>query len=279
LKKTLALFIVLFIAVTSFSQDTLPGFTLVERGGRVTVSWTNPYSSLVQLSVQRSYDSVKYFTSIFSATSPGLPQNGYTDTKKGINRVFYRIFYVLEGGTYFFSRAKRADGTEAGSVSNFPSQSTKSRDNTPDFSKITPGDKRTITIKRNDTTITKLSINSFKNYRDSVLRTTLDTLYTINDSIIGISLYEPMQEFRTSAYIYLNRDGYVNITLPLSSQKKYNIKFFEEDGSSLFEIGNVKETPLLIDKANFIHAGWFLFELYEDNKLKEKNRLFLPKDF
>jgi hypothetical protein len=96
---------------------------------------------------------------------------------------------------------------------------------------------------------------------------------------VGLSRYVAKEEFRTSSYVYLNRDGYINISLPSINQKKYNIKFFEENGTSLFEIKNVKESPLIIDKASFVHAGWFLFELYEDDKLKEKNRFYLPKDF
>ena len=236
----------------------------------------------MQLNVQRSYDSLKYFTTIFSPTSPELPQNGYTDNKKPVKRIFYRIFYVLEGGSYFFSRVKRADGAESGTVQDFPNQSAdvaKLRDNTPDFSNIVPGDKRVITIKVKETFLRQLSINAFRNFKDSVLRTTRDTLFTINDSVIGISAYVPIEEFRTSMYVYLSKDGYINISVPSVTQKKYNIKFFEENGASLFEIRNVKESPLIIDKASFVHAGWFLFELYEDNKLKEKNRFYLPKDF
>jgi hypothetical protein len=281
LKKTLCLILVLFATGTIFGQDTLPKFTLVERGGRVIISWTNPFTNVVQLNVQRSYDSLKYFTTIFSPTSPGLPQNGYSDTRKPVKRIFYRIFYVLEGGSYFFTRVKRADGTESGAVQDFnrAAEVRKSRDNTPDYSNVVPGDTRVITVKIKDTLLGQLSINSFRNFKDSILRTTQDTLYSINDTLVGLSRYVAKEEFRTSSYVYLNRDGYINISLPSINQKKYNIKFFEENGTSLFEIKNVKESPLIIDKASFVHAGWFLFELYEDDKLKEKNRFYLPKDF
>jgi hypothetical protein len=61
--------------------------------------------------------------------------------------------------------------------------------------------------------------------------------------------------------------------------KSYSIKFFEEDNSPLFEVKQVKEASLVLDKANFLHSGWFKFELYEDGKLKEKNKFFIPKDF
>lgn len=281
MKKIISLILVLFTTATLFSQDTLPKFTLAERGDRVTISWTNPYQSLVQLNVQRSYDSLKNFSTIYSATSPELPQNGYTDVKPATNRIFYRIFYVLEGGSYFFSKSKRATGTTyTGTATNEERDVPVTRDLTNGaFTNIVPGDKRIVTVKINQAAVRRLSVNAFRNFRDSILRQTKDTLYLMNDSLVGVSPYRMIEAYKTSAYVYINKDGYINVAVPFVNEKKYSLKFFEEDGTPLFEIHNVKDSPLILDKANFIHAGWFLFELYEDNKLKEKNRLYVPKDF
>ena len=277
LKKILSLILVIVIAGKSFGQDTLPRFTIVERGNRVIISWTNPFENLVQLNVQRSYDSIKRYTTIFSAPSPGLPHNGYTDTKKPANRVFYRIFYVLPGGMYTFSKARRAtDSVDYASSANINNPRDISNSN---LLNVIPGDRRIVTIKIRDVVLKQLSINAFRNFRDSILHLTKDTLFAVNDSLVGLSPYSGLENWKASSYIFINRDGYISISLPLEGEKKYNLKFFEENGSSLFEINNIKETPLIIDKSNFVHAGWFLFELYEDNKLKEKNKLYLPKDF
>jgi hypothetical protein len=86
--------------------------------------------------------------------------------------------------------------------------------------------------------------------------------------------------FLPSLYVYTHRDGYVKVSLPGSEKpKKYSIKFFEEDDTFLFELKEVKEKSFKIDKANFYHAGWFRFELYEDGKLREKHKFYLEKDF
>jgi hypothetical protein len=82
-----------------------------------------------------------------------------------------------------------------------------------------------------------------------------------------------------SFYVYTNQDGYVFINLPDADRKKYRIKFFEEDDSFLFEVKNIKETGLTLDKANFVHAGWFKFELFNDDKLVEKNKIYLNREF
>ncbi len=272
MKKFAVLILAIFISGILFSQDTLPGFTITERGDKVIISWTNPYQNLVQLNVQRSYDSLKFFSTIFSAPSPEIPQNGFTDTKKPANRVYYKIFYVLQGGQYFFSKAKRANGAS--------NEASSSRDIiNANLLNIVAGDKRMVTIQIRNVVFKRISINAFRNFRDSVLHLTKDSLFAINDSLVGLSPYTGLENVKASSFIYVNKDGYINISLPLIAEKKYNIKFFEENGSSLFEINKIKESPLIIDRSNFVHAGWFLFELYEDNKLKEKNKLYLPKDF
>jgi hypothetical protein len=86
-------------------------------------------------------------------------------------------------------------------------------------------------------------------------------------------------DFVPSFYVYTNKDGYVFINLPDADHKKYRIKFFEEDDSFLFELKSIKETGLTLDKANFLHAGWFKFELYNDEKLVERNRFYLTREF
>lgn len=277
LKKALVL-ILLFLSGKVFSQEPLPQFSLVERGGRVTVSWANPYPNLIQLNVQRSYDSLRNFATIYSATSPSLPQNGFTEKKPPTPVVFYRIFFVLEDGSYYFTKSRRAGGgpTELSTYEAPPKDLLSQRDFT---SQMQVNDQSFVTIVVNEEVYKRLPANVFKNFRDSILHQTRDTIFAVNDTLVGLSPYVAKENWKPSLYIYMNRDGYINISVPFAGQKKYSVKFFEENGSSLFEIHSVKESPLLLDKATFVHSGWFYFELYEDNKLKEKNKIYVPKDF
>lgn len=86
-------------------------------------------------------------------------------------------------------------------------------------------------------------------------------------------------DFIPSFYVFTNRDGYIFISLPDAERKKYHIKFFDMDDNMLFEIKNIKKPALTLDKTNFMHSGWFRFELYNDDKLVEKNKVYLPKEF
>ncbi|HEU4553367.1 MAG TPA: hypothetical protein VFS25_11055 [Chitinophaga sp.] len=79
--------------------------------------------------------------------------------------------------------------------------------------------------------------------------------------------------------IYTTVDGNVNINLPDAEKKKYAVKFFDSDGTFLFQIDQVKEPFLILEKAIFLHSGWFNFELYEDGKLKEKWSFFIPLNY
>ncbi len=85
--------------------------------------------------------------------------------------------------------------------------------------------------------------------------------------------------FTPSMHVFTYRDGSVRVNLPDEEDKKYSIKFFDEDDSPLFELKDITERSFRVDKSNFYHAGWFKFELYEDGKLIEKYRFYLQKDF
>jgi hypothetical protein len=54
---------------------------------------------------------------------------------------------------------------------------------------------------------------------------------------------------------------------------------FDENNKLMFELSEIKDPTLILDKTNFQHAGWFRFELYDGDQLKEKNKLFIPKEF
>jgi hypothetical protein len=263
--RTVSLIILSLLFFKSYSQDTLPNFTIVERANKVTISWYNPYQSVVQLNVQRSFDSAKNFSTVFSPTSPQLPQNGYTETKMPTNQIYYRIFYVLEGGAYFFTKSRRS-GSDA---------RTEQARSAPLLKGNAAG---LITVRVRDSFYANIPSARFRFFRDSLLQNTKDTLTPINDSLLVITRYSGPENFRPSLFIFSNRFG-ISINLPNATSRRYKVKFFEENGTSLFEIAHIKETQLIIDKSNFLHAGWFFFELYEDDRLKEKNRFYLSKDF
>ena len=84
--------------------------------------------------------------------------------------------------------------------------------------------------------------------------------------------------FVPSRLIYTGKDNNIIISLPDALKKKYSIKFFEENGMLIFELNKISEPYLTLEKANFVHAGIFDFELYENAVLVEKHKIYVPKD-
>jgi len=211
----------------ALAQDTLPKFSVRNVGNnRIIIGWVNNYPVTKQISIQRSFDSLKNYKTILSVTDPSAIQNGFADTKAPNDHMFYRLFVNLDQGQFFFTEAKKPV-LEASGVAENP-----------------------------------------------VIEKIKDTISTSGKQPV---IKQP--GFVPSFYVYTNKDGYVFINLPDAGHKKYHIKFFEDDDNFLFELKNIKEPALTLDKTNFIHAGWFKFELYNEDKLVEKNKFYLSKEF
>src|SRR6185295_8610669 len=91
-----------------YAQDTLPKFTIKNIGNnRIVISWTNTFENIKQISIQRSSDSLSKYKTILTVPDATTPQNGFVDTKADNDRMFYRLYILLDKGAYLFSNAKR----------------------------------------------------------------------------------------------------------------------------------------------------------------------------
>lgn len=140
----------------------------------------------------------------------------------------------------------------------------------------TPLPESYVFVYRHDSLINQMPWKFFKPFRDSVRTHTKDTLQMTDDSHAEIHPFIP--QWQPSQYVFTNRHGYLTVHLPMVKQHHYRIVFFDADGSVLFELKNLHDPELILDKTDFVHAGWFRFELYEDDVLKEKNRFYLSRD-
>jgi len=238
--KKLILSVLFFFTITDtllYAQDTLPKFTVKNIGNnRIILSWTNKFENIKQISIQRSTDSLTKYKTILTVPDATASQNGFVDTKAPNDRMFYRLYILLDKGAFLFSNVRRP---------------------VPDSA------------------------------RKEEIRKPVDIVMNA-DSIKTPTIVTPKYKstgFVPSLYVYTSKDGYVRIKLPDDNiidgkpAKKYSIKFFEDNETFLFELKEIKEKAFRIDKADFYHAGWFRFELYEDGKLFEKNKFYLEKDF
>lgn len=368
------------------AQKQLPDFTVMELSrNKIQVSWTNHYPNCIQLAVQRSTDSSRNFRTLFSSQSPELALNGFVDTKPipGV-RNYYRIFYVLQGGSWFFTQSRfvqlvplpiQENKLSGDNLSNVyygnPSSTGNARKEISLYIKkvlayrfttqeyqafrdsinhqtndglsrigknsillrteqprsgkerfiiyfrdlsslslnrneylsfkdsIQKGSLDTlfkidpwhiqlrqyrlktdeiVKIYRNDSLLMELTADRYRRFRDSISTRTRDTLFLTGFDKAEIRPYKPVYVWKPSPYVFTNTNGYVTILLPNVKQHRYKVIFFEADGTEIFRIKSVHEQELILDKTDFMHAGWFHFELYEDDKLKEKNKFQLTRN-
>jgi len=87
------------------------------------------------------------------------------------------------------------------------------------------------------------------------------------------ALYIPGDSALTAGHsgvIRHEKNGDVVIALPANALGRYRVRFFDDRNVLLFEIRQIRDPLLIIEKYNFGHAGRFQYELYWDNGLVEK---------
>jgi hypothetical protein len=303
MRKLAALLILTCTLFTnSLAQEVLPDFTAVTKGNKkVIISWVNNYRVVKQISVQRSKDSTKGFVTVLSVADPTAPQNGIVDGKAPDEKQFYRLFIVQDSGKFVFTKSKRPlwDTARAAVVKQqtpenarrviitegvSPTQAEEIKEKlkpaepAPNPVVKAPEPEKFYFVKKRDTLVVTINAKELKKFRDSVVSKTKDTIAFAGADTILLKPFVPKEVFKPSKFVYTERDGNVAINLPHIAIHKYSIKFFDDKSVPLFDISEVKEPTLLIDKVNFLRSGWYRFELYEDGKLKEKHKFFIPRD-
>ena len=81
-----------------------------------------------------------------------------------------------------------------------------------------------------------------------------------------------------SEFVFTNEKGSVVVKLPKAKLKAYKLIIYDTDLSQLFTIQKVPETELILEKGNFLHEGWFGYELFEEGKLLEKKKFLISKN-
>jgi len=253
----LSIIIVAAFAGTCFGQDTLPRISVKNISNQIIISWTNNYGAkIANINIQRSSDSIKNFTTIGTVLNPLNKENGYVDGKAPNPNMFYRVFVAFEGGTYIFSRSHRP-------VIELPKQI----------------DTASVVRQKTEDPITLMDFTA--------PTATQPTLETPDLSNPGEDLLPPTRKFIKpkpptgfvpSKFIYANRENNLIVSLPDADKEKFSLYFFDEKDRPVFEIKNIKESYLIVEKVNFLHTGWFYYHLYDDGILLEKYKFYIAKD-
>jgi hypothetical protein len=147
----------------------------------------------------------------------------------------------------------------------------------------TSTEKGKYTIYKNNQLLFTLSEKAFRQFRDSIALQTKDTLFTARDGKVVIHPYRNTSSPKTQVnknnppMVFTDKKGYVNLHLPHAIYFNYQVRFYDLPNQLLFSIQSPKEDNLVLEKSNFIRSGWFEYEVWQNEELKEKGRIFLPK--
>ena len=305
-----------YLAATScetvIAQQSLPDFSVKDIGkDRYVISWVNHYPVTTQITIQRSFDSTRGFKSILTVPDPTTKQNGYADTKAINDHMYYRLYILLQNGEYLFTAAKQPIKDSV--IVFIENKQVQPQTQVVPQPQAQPIAKETLLVKETPpvkeeranrtvappSTIPETKVNSTKEkLLDTITATTPviapiievkriePVVYRITPTKAGdsakiptaVTTKEEPNAFAPSLFVYAHPDGNIRIQVPNRARlARYRIKFFEADKRFLFELKNLPAPNFQLDKTNFLHAGWFLFELYEDNRLIEKHKVYLEK--
>ncbi len=270
----------------SAAQETLPAFSLNKlNDDRVLIQWKNSDTSLRQISIQQSADSLNGFRTILTMPDPTPEQNGTIINRPMAGKMFYRLYLLYPGGRYRFSYAKRPVPIPAvipasGSVG-IPDRPVPQKTTiNPAESIQDPGQLLIPTPTprtKKDTAVAIPPVSRIQPKIGNVPNLTPGQRIDIKKTY---SIQIDLDKFTPSLWAYTHRDGYPLIQLPATwDLSQVRIRFFQENGQMLFEL---KQPPLhhfRIDKSNFSRSGWYSFEIILKGKVVEKNRLHIPLEF
>lgn len=290
---------VLIFGAKTYAQEILPSITVKNFSGKIIVSWRNEYPLEVKtINIQRSYDSTKNFRTIGSVLNPQNIENGFVDEAPPYNKMYYRVFISFDAGAYIFSESVRPVKDlpppqpliTKPQVTRQPAvQPTVAKENNSDAFSKADSIKESLTGttkepgtnpagkkgKKEKLTAGKKNIPGKQPVTKNKNNQKTDNKQETDQSLPVFAKAEPITY--PSRRIYTTRDNNILINLPNFETRRYSVKFFDENEKHLFEINRVKENLLIIEKVNFLHAGWFYFEIFENGKLIEKNKFFIAK--
>lgn len=270
LRNSVCFLLFLLMAAKGFAQPILPDFSL-KRGtqNQRVLAWRNGFGKAVTvLNIQRSADSVRDFRTIYSAEHPELEANAWTDTKPISGVDYYRIFYTLSDGMYYFTKAQKV-------VTGFISDNL--------FNNI--AQYKNVSVEGDVSGI--LSQPDFRRLCDSLMLNTSDSLWYKGDSTVTYKKYNAVAAMAAgssfsatgtfiSNYIYLNINGNVVIHLPENEAYRYSMYIYNPDGASiLYKIDHFDSPEIILSKSSFMRSGAYPYELFKDGKLQERNSFWV----
>lgn len=142
-------------------------------------------------------------------------------------------------------------------------------------------------MPENDFIDKKIPPNKIPYYRISYTMRGGKTIFTaalsLHDKNTGSAHVpeEPKKQIVTAtktSYLTISSKGYVVIHLPDAANHRYHLIIYDTEGGSLFDIPDIKQSSLILEKGNFFRAGCFTYTLLKDDQPIEKSKFCLEAE-
>ena len=309
-----AIMLTVSFSVKLFAQDTLPKISVKNINGQIIVSWKNNYGAkIININIQRSSDSLKNFTTIGTVLNPLSRENGFVDRGVTNDNMFYRVFVAFEGGSYIFSTSGKPVITPRKPIIKLTKKQVVENPIQKSPIEIVPKPViDTLQAPTNDIAPKPVIDTSQTAVSDIIPKHIIDTPQKHISDIIPKHIFDtskkhlvetPVKEleppsfiekdliparkfpkpimpsgFVPSKYIYTNKDNNLILNLPDADKVNFFLRFYDDKEKLVFVIKKVKEPYLTVEKVNFLHIGWFYYDLYTDDILLEKYKFYIGKD-
>lgn len=282
-KKQLLIFFLILTNVTAYTQDTLPSFKASGFDKNILITWRNTFDKQIEnINIQRSYDSLRHFSTIGTVFNPQSEENGYTDYNPPYSRMYYRIFVGFKDGTYIITTPKKPIWLPAETPEEEQMESEVEEEPlNPDEPGKVPVEDVPISTDKTKTESDKevAKVDEPKPFRPAKREPwRADPLD--RDKEIKSEIKEKEKEVirYPSKRIYVYADHQIVLNLPDAMIKDYSVKFFTLEGKMIFELKHLREEYLILEKMYFGKSGWYNFEIYDRGMLIEKNKLQVLPD-
>ena len=253
-------FVIILLMVFNFNlfaQDTLPKISVKNINKQIIVSWKNNYGAKISyINIQRSKDSLKNFRTIGSVLNPLNKENGFVDSKVDtIN--FYRVFVAFSGGTYFFSISHKPV------IDTIRVKAITQKETAP----IVP--------------IVELPQPVLLPSAPVSAKAPTSTSVEKEEELIIFRKFHPKPApigFVPNKFIFTDKDNNLIISLPDAEKENFSIRFYDFKDHLILETKKVMESYMIAEKVNFIHTGWFYYQLYNDGILIDKYKFYIGKE-
>src|SRR5258708_32262457 len=121
---------------------------------------------------------------------------------------------------------------------------------------------------------------AFRCVANSTVQKNFSLTFSESHNSRNYTLYnrDTVQEHVVSGYVHRAANGDLVITVPKTASGRYKIRFFDQWNTLLFEIRQIRDLLLIVERYNFEHAGQFKYELYRYLILIENNNFFIRNE-